>query len=392
MYGKKNSSFEAPNSYHGFEQGPIRPPSEAYSLLIRVTRNCPWNRCTFCPVYKGSRFSLRPTDHVKKDIDAVARHVKTLQAIAETYNGISHYNLRNIVANLDSTEINAFNAAYHWFTYGMESVFLQDSNSLIIKPDDLIQILTHIRMHFPWVKRITSYARSSTIAKIADKGLTAIGNAGLNRIHIGLESGSDEVLKIVKKGATKEIHIEAGLKVKKAGIELSEYIMPGLGGRELSKIHALESADALNKINPEFIRLRPLAILDMIPLYEDFAEGRFKKCTDHMIVEEMLLFIEKLNGITSVLKSDHILNLFANLEGTFPKDQEKMLKILHDFLKLNPKQQRLYQLGRRLGIFSQIGDLEKPYLSTQVEKYYQDFGITRRNIDKVTDEMMKRFI
>jgi radical SAM superfamily enzyme YgiQ (UPF0313 family) len=389
---KRNSSFETPNSYHGFEQGPIRPPSEAYSLLIRVTRNCPWNRCTFCPVYKGSRFSLRPTDHVKKDIDAVARYVKTLQAIAETYNGISHYNLRDIVANLDSTEINAFNAAYHWFTYGMKSVFLQDSNSLIIKPDDLIQILTHIRMHFPWVKRITSYARSSTIAKIADKGLTAIGNAGLNRIHIGLESGSDEVLKIVKKGATKDIHIEAGLKVKKAGIELSEYIMPGLGGRELSKIHALESADALNKINPEFIRLRPLAILDMIPLYGDFAEGRFKKCTDHMIVEEMLLFIEKLNGITSVLKSDHILNLFANLEGTFPKDQEKMLKILHDFLKLNPKQQRLYQLGRRLGIFSQIGDLEKPYLSTQVEKYYQDFGITRRNIDKVTDEMMKRFI
>ena len=389
---KKNSSFETPNSYHGFEQGSIRPPSEAYSLLIRVTRNCPWNRCTFCPVYKDSRFSLRPTDHVKKDIDAVARYVKTLQAIAETYNGISHYNLRDIVANLDYAEINVFNAAYHWFTYGMESVFLQDSNSLIIKPDDLIQILTHIRMHFPWVKRITSYARSSTIAKIADKDLTAIGNAGLNRIHIGLESGSDEVLKIVKKGVTKDIHIEAGLKVKKAGIELSEYIMPGLGGRELSKIHALESADALNKINPDFIRLRPLAIPDMIALYEDFAEGRFKKCTDYMIVEEMLLFIEKLNGITSVLKSDHILNLFANLEGTFPKDQEKMLKILHDFLKLNPKQQRLYQLGRRLGIFSQIGDLEKTYLLTQVEKYYQDFGITRKNIDKVTDEMMKKFI
>jgi len=389
---KKNTSFELSNSYHGFEQGPIRPPSEAYSLLIRVTRNCPWNRCTFCPIYKDSHFSLRSTDHVKRDIEVVAGYVKTLQAIAEAYNDISHYDLRDIASDLDSTEINAFNAAYHWFRYGMESVFLQDSNSLIIKPDDLIQILTHIRMHFPWVKRITSYARSSTIAKIADKDLKQIGNAGLNRIHIGLESGSDEVLKMVKKGATKKVHIEAGLKVKKAGIELSEYIMPGLGGKKLSKIHALESADVLNKINPEFIRLRPLAIPEMIPLYEDFAEGRFKKCTDHMIVEEMLLFIKKLTGITSVLKSDHILNLFANLEGTFPKDREKMLKILRNFLKLNPKKQRLYQLGRRLGIFSRLEDLEKPYLLAQVEQYYQNFGIMRKNIDKVTDEMMKRFI
>jgi len=308
-----NSSLKKDETYKGFEQGPIRPPSEANSLLIRVTRNCPWNHCTFCPVYKGTKFSKRPVEHVIRDIEEVSRHIKNLQEITKTDNGIPQIDIQNIVNNLDNSNKNAFFAGYYWFTVGMTSVFLQDSNSLIIKPEDLIRILKHIRKHFPVVKRITSYARSSTITKIEDIDLKAIGNAGLNRIHIGLESGSNEVLKMVRKGATKEIHIKAGIKVKKAGIELSEYIMPGLGGQKLSKIHALESADAINKINPEFIRLRPLALPIIIPLYEQYKGGHFKKCSDLMIVKELLLFIEKLEGITSVLKCDHILNLFSNL-------------------------------------------------------------------------------
>ena len=387
-----NSNIKKDEKYNGFEQGPIRPPSEANSLLIRVTRNCPWNHCTFCPVYKRTKFSKRPVEHVIKDIEAVAKHIKNFQEITKAGNSIYHSNLQNIINRLDNSEKNAFFAAYYWLTSGMKSVFLQDSNSLIIKPDDLIKILKHLRRKFPWVERITSYARSSTIIRIGEKYLESIGNAGLNRIHIGLESGSDEVLKMVKKGAKKETHIKAGIKVKKSEIELSEYIMPGLGGRRLSKIHALESADALNRINPEFIRLRPLAIPEIIPLYEQYTDGYFKKCSDLMIVEELLLFIEKLEDITSVLKSDHILNLFSNLEGKLPQDKEKMLKILHDFLNLKPMQQRLYQLGRRLGIFLQLDDLEDPYLASRVKKYYQDLGVTSRNIDNITDNFMKKFI
>ena len=387
-----NSNIKKDEKYNGFEQGPIRPPSEANSLLIRVTRNCPWNHCTFCPVYKRTKFSKRPVEHVIKDIEAVAKHIKNLQEITKTGNSIYHSNLQNIINRLDNSEKNAFFAAYYWLTSGMKSVFLQDSNSLIIKPDDLIKILKHLRRKFPWVERITSYARSSTIIKIGEKYLESIGNAGLNRIHIGLESGSDEVLKMVKKGAKKEIHIKAGIKVKKSEIELSEYIMPGLGGRRLSKIHALESADALNRINPEFIRLRPLAIPEIIPLYDDYKDGRFKKCSDPMIVNELLIFIEKLEGINSILKSDHILNLFSNLEGKFPQDKKKMIRILHDFQNLSSKQQRMYQLGRRLGIFSQLDDLEQPYLARRVKKYYQDLGVTSRNIENITDNLMKRFI
>ena len=126
-------------TYYGFEQGPIRPPSEAYSLLIRVTRNCPWNRCTFCPVYKGSRFSIRPVDHVKKDIDAVHRCVEMLRQMADESGRILRTELRKAAENNEQLDPQAFNAAMNWFSGGMSSVFIQDANSLIIKPDHLVK-------------------------------------------------------------------------------------------------------------------------------------------------------------------------------------------------------------------------------------------------------------
>ncbi len=379
-------------SYQGFEQGPIRPPSEAYSLLIRVTRNCPWNRCTFCPVYKGSRFSIRPVDHVKKDIDAVHRCVEIIRQTADESGRILRSEVRKGIEDYEKLDPQAFNAALNWFAGGMNSVFIQDADSLIIKPSNLVEILIHLKKHFPWVERATSYARSHTIVRIKDSDLKAIRDAGLNRIHIGLESGSDKVLKMVKKGVTKETHVKAGLKVKKAGMELSEYIMPGLGGREYSKIHALETADALNRINPEFIRLRTLAIPNSVELFDDWEAGGFEKCTDLMMAKEILLLIESLNGITSVLKSDHILNLFENVEGTLPRDKERMLEILRTFLAMEPERQCLYQVGRRLGFFSSLSDMESPHRLAKAEKTCQQLGITPDNVDDVIDELMKRFI
>jgi hypothetical protein len=379
-------------SYQGFEQGPIRPPSEAYSLLIRVTRNCPWNRCTFCPVYKGSRFSIRPVDHVKRDIDSVHRYIEMIKQMADESGRILRSEVRKGIEDYEKLDPQAFNAALNWFAGGMNSVFIQDANSLIIKPSNLVEILIHLKKHFPWVERVTSYARSHTIARIKGHDLKAIRDAGLNRIHIGLESGSDEVLKMVKKGMTKETHIKAGLKVKKAGMELSEYIMPGLGGKTYSKIHALETADALNQINPDFIRLRTLAIPNFVELYEDYETGRFEKCTDIMMVKENKLLIESLDRITSVVKSDHILNLFENLEGTLPQDKERMLEILRAFLAMEPERQSLYQVGRRLGFFSCLSDMESPHRLAKAEKTCQQLGITPDNVDEVIDELMKRFI
>jgi len=387
-----NIKHKTTEKYQGFEQGPIRPPSEAYSLLVRVTRNCPWNHCTFCPVYKDSRFSIRSKDHVIKDIDSVYRSVEIIQKTAQEEGKVPLAEIRKTVANGNNLDPRAFNAALNWVSGGMRSVFIQDANSLIIKPSDFVEILTHLKTRFPWIERITSYARSHTIARISDDNLKAIGDAGLNRIHIGLESGSDKVLKMTKKGVFKETHIKAGLKVKKAGMELSEYVMPGLGGKANSKEHALETADALNQINPDFIRLRTLAIPNRVALYDDYETGRFEKCTDLMMAEEVLLFIESLNGITSVLKSDHILNLFQNLEGKFPEDKDNMLDIVRRFLAMTPDRQCVYQVGRRFGFFSRLSDMENPRRLERAEKACRQFGITPENVDEVIDELMKRFI
>ena len=388
MRGKSETNA----TYCGFEQGPIRPPSEAYSLLIRVTRNCPWNRCTFCPVYKGSRFSMRPMEHVKQDIDTVHKYVARIRQMDTKSGGVSTAEIRQAAGKIESGEAQAFQAAVTWFSGGMRSIFIQDANSLVIKPTDLKEIMIHLRNCFPWVERITSYARSHTIARIKDEDLKALCEAGLNRIHIGLESGSDLVLKMAKKGVTKATHIKAGLKVKAAGMELSEYIMPGLGGKKYSDLHALETADALNRINPDFIRLRTLAIPNGIELYDDYRAGRFDKCTDVMMAKEIKLLIENLDRITSVLKSDHILNLFETVEGRLPQDKPRMLAVLDDFLAMEPQRQCVYQVGRRLGIFSGPADMQRPQRLAKAEKFCEQLGITPDNVDDVIDELMKRFI
>ncbi|MDM8536061.1 radical SAM protein [Desulfobacterales bacterium HSG17] len=385
-------SKKAPEVYKGFEQGPIRPPSEANSLLIRVSRNCPWNFCTFCPVYKGRKFSLRPKDHVIHDIDTVCKYVEMLKQRTDNKGRITQMVAQDVSNMVDPNEADAFHAVLSWFAGGLESVFIQDANSLIIKPADLIEILIHLRKCFPWVKRITSYARSHSLARISDENLASIKNAGLNRIHIGLESGSDEVLKMVRKGSDKAMQIKAGQKVKNAGMELSEYVMPGLGGQKLSDVHAIETADALNRINPDFIRLRTLAIPNRIPLYEDYQTGTFEKCTDLMMAKEIRLFIDKLEGITSTIKSDHILNLFQEIEGKFPQDKPSLLNILDSFLDMEPEKQCIYQVGRRLGIFHRMEDMNSPHRLKKAENVCKENNITPENVDKVVDEIMKRFI
>ena len=375
-----------------FEQGPIRPPSEANSLLLRVTRNCPWNRCAFCPVYKGQKFSIRSAEHVKRDIDAVHQNVQAIRALAETPGGLSQDALARLAGALDDAQQPAFDAALSWRLAGMRTVFLQDANSVAAKAADLVDILTHLHERFPNIERVTSYARSQTLAAKRETDLRAIAGAGLNRVHIGMESGSDAVLAKVDKGTTQAQHIEAGRKAKCAGMEVSEYVMPGLGGRALSQEHALETANALNQINPDFIRIRSLAIPTHVPLYEDYAAGRFQKCTDVEIASEIRLFIETLHDITSVVKSDHVLNLFGDLEGELPAGKLRMIAILDEFLALEPPSQTLYQVGRRLGLFNSLRDLQSPGPRATAEAACVRFGITPANVDSAIDKIMRTFI
>jgi radical SAM superfamily enzyme YgiQ (UPF0313 family) len=230
------------------------------------------------------------------------------------------------------------------------------------------------------------------VARIKDEKLEQMQEAGLNRIPIGLESGSDAVLEMVRKGVDKATQIKAGRKVKRAGMELSEYVMPGLGGRDLSRDHALETADALNQINPDFIRLRTLAIPGGIPLAEQHRSGRFVKLTDIEMVREIRLFMETLDGITSMIASDHILNLFEEVRGRMPAAKQEILAVLDRFLDLPPDEQCLFQVGRRLGLLHRLADMQRTKRRAKVEEFCGQHGIGPGNVDDVIDEMMKRFI
>ena len=380
------------DQYEGFEQGPIRPPSEAGSLLIRLTRNCPWNNCTFCRVYKNGKFSLRSVDNIIKDIDLLHTYIEGIRQGIAPGAGFDNDSINGIYNSFQEKDRVAFNAAVHWYAGGMKSVFLQDANSLIMKPEDLTSVLLHLKKCFPQVERITSYARSHTIARISDEDLRKIADAGLNRIHIGMETASDKVLAKVRKGVTKAVHIKAGLKAKKAGMELSEYVMPGLGGIELSAEHALETASALNSINPEFIRIRTLAVTKGTELAEQAARGEFERPTDIMMAKELRLFLEALDGIDSYIKSDHILNLFETIDGKLPQDKENLIGIIDRFFELSPQNQLMYQVGRRMGFFRGPEDMaNSPYLD-QVEQVCQNYGITPQNVDTVIQELMNRFV
>jgi len=378
--------------YDGFEQGPIRPPSEASSLLIRLTRNCPWNNCTFCRVYKKRKFSVRSVENIIKDIDFLYTYIQRIKQIIKPGGSADGEVINTLFNSFVQKNRVAFNAAMNWYESGMKSIFLQDANSLIMKPDDLVFVLEYIKKCFPDVDRITSYARSHTIARIRQDDLKRMAGAGLNRIHVGMESGSDRVLQKIRKGATKAIHIKAGLKVKEAGMQLSEYVMPGLGGIEFSIEHAMETASALNNINPDFIRIRTLAVTNGTALAEETRLGEFEKPTDIMMAKELRLFIESLDGIDSQIKSDHILNLFETLNGKMPEDKDKMISIIDRFFDLDPEKRMLYQVGRRMGFFRGPEDMEDSPQLEKVKYACKQYGVTPETIDSVIDELMKRFV
>lgn len=379
--------------YGGFEQGPIRPPSEAESLLVRVSRNCPWNMCTFCGLYKGTKFSLRPVDHILRDIDTVRFYVDKIQSAQRTGETLSPKKLYNLLPVDGPSDTQALHAARNFVASGMESIFIQDGNSFVIKPEDIIRILQHLKDSFPQVKRVTSYARSHTIARIKDKNLSCMAEAGLNRIHIGMESGSDLVLKRVKKGVDKATQIAAGQKVKRAGIELSEYFMPGLGGKALSEENGRETADALNQINPDFIRLRTLALPPTAPLAAHFAAGDFDKMGEVDTVKELLLFLESLEeGITSTVRSDHVLNLFTEVDGVLPGDKQQMMQPIREFLELAPTEQMLFCIGRRSHRMARFSDLKNPVQRNYTQQICRELGANGDNFDTIIDSILQRFI
>lgn len=266
-------------------EGPIyRPPSEADSLLIQATVGCPHNKCTFCMIYKkGPPFRLRSAEEICEDLDEA----------------------RNV--------------------YGprVKTLFFPSGNTIVMPTEDLAAICQYARKLFPHLERITVYGSSHYIAKKSLEELKKLREVGLSRIHVGLESGDDEVLRRVKKGTTAAEQIDAGRAVKEAGIELSEYLILGLGGRERTKEHALATAKVLNAIAPDFVRLRTLVPKINTLLLHQIQKGRFQVLSPHEVLEETKLLLEELECATS-LKSDHYTN-YINLEGRLPEDKERLL-------------------------------------------------------------------
>ena len=270
-----------------------RPPSEAGSLLIQATVGCPHNKCTFCGLYKKKQFRIRPLAEIKEDLDT-ARD-----------------------------------------TYGpyVQTLFFPDGNTIIMKTKDLAEIFSYARKQFPHLQRITIYGSARYILKKSPEDFRILKQAGLDRIHSGMESGDDEVLRLIQKGATAQQTIDAGRRVKEAGIELSEYLIIGIGGVPLSEQHALGSARVLNAIDPDFIRLRTFIPARRTPLGQEYLQGTFELPGPHQMLRETRLILENLKT-SGLFLSDHMSNL-VNLNGKLPEDKAALLKLLDYALTLD---------------------------------------------------------
>lgn len=379
-----------------FEQGPIRPPNEARSLLLRMTRNCPWNQCLFCPVYKKRTFSLRSVDDIKKDIQ-IAREIT--DSIVDLSQRLGYGGKINNHVFTEASGLPGY-GHYHrsiavWLYYDTGACFLQDADNLVMTTKDLVAVLTFLRKTFPEIKRVTTYSRSATICRKSLEAMTKIKKAGLDRVHIGLETAHDPLLKFMKKGVDFKRHVTAGRRVIDAGMELSEYVMPGLGGTKMWKEHALDTAKALNRINPHFIRLRSLRVPDRVPLYEKLEDNTFTMLSDDDVVKEIRLLIENLDGITSTITSDHMMNLLEEVSGTLPRDKEKMLNAIDSYLALPLTERMVFRVGRRGGAFRLTDDMvndpetyEK--IKALVQKVQKSDG--EGGVEAMITEMVDRYI
>jgi len=374
-----------------FELGPIRPPSEAYSLLIRATKNCPWNRCKFCHIYKGQRFELRPVEEIKQDILAAKAIQDGLKAIARKsgYGG----SLEAVAAAVLSNPPNEayFNIAM-WLSHGGTSAFLQDANTLIMKTPDLVEVIKFLKETLPSITQVTSYARSKTAAQKTLVELEELHEAGLSRLHVGLESGYDPLLKYMDKGVTAAEHIKGGRNVVASGISLCEYVLLGLGGKKMWREHAVETAKVLNQIDPEFIRVRTLTVKEGMPLYEEVQNGNFVRSSDEEIVEEEKLLIENLD-CHAYFVSDHITNLLQELEGKLPDDKDKMLAAISRFQSLSPEERHNFRVGRRVGIYNELNDMDNPHQHELAEKAIEKLSDDGQQVsDETIYFLMERFI
>ena len=301
-----------------YEYPVFRPPSEWKSLIIQATIGCPHNKCGFCDMYKTQKFRLRPLEEIKKDVE-LAKELET--KLVEK-------------AKLQRCDIRylAYANGIPWLMDGqVRRIFIADSNSLIMDTEELSELVKYIHKTFPGLERVTSYARAKTLVEKPMKDLKKIYASGLNRLHVGLETGDPDLLKMIRKGVTPEEQIEAGKKALKAGFDLTEYVLLGLGGQEYWQQHAIGTAKVLNKINPTWVRVRTLMLRPKTILYLKMKRGEFHESTPVEVIKETQLLISNLDCNTEFL-SDHNSN-YLPLNGHLPEDKSKLLEYINETLE-----------------------------------------------------------
>lgn len=274
-----------------YEGSIYRPPSEAHSLIVQATIGCSHNKCTFCSMYQEKRFRIRKTEDVLADLTETAR---------------IYPNVRRI--------------------------FLADGDALIIPAQKLLSILEHIKKNFPSCERVAVYGSPRSILLKSAEELKALHDAGLGIVYLGLESGSDEILAHIRKGETAGEIIEAGLRVKAAGIPLSVTAISGIGGKELWREHAIRTGGAFTAMKPDYIGLLTLMVEAGTPLAADVKSGAFKLLTPDEAALETLLMLEHMDCEGSVFRSNHASN-YVSLRGTLNADKDAMIRRLKDALE-----------------------------------------------------------
>ena len=374
-------------SLEPFEICHIRPPTENNSLTVRLTRNCGWNRCSFCPVYKGRAvFSRRTMDDVQRDIERISRIDDMLHQEGVIYassraeafkkaDDLIRQQMQVKNHSIDSPddwfspwfkeELDLRDSIFHvlsWRLGGGETCFLGDADSLILSADFFTTVMALIMKSFPSVKRFTVYGRTASASRKPLEELIAFREAGLHRIHFGLESGSDKILHFMNKGETSEKHIKGCRKVKEAGLSCSVYVMPGLGGVEWSEEHVSETARVINESSPDFVRLRTLEIFPETPLQSAVFDGSFCEASEEHVVSEIRQLIDAID-VDTVLYSDSASNLLK-LNGRLPHSKEAIYRLIDRYLDLTPRGRMEFSFMARLTSFhGQYGGLNQEILT-----------------------------
>jgi radical SAM superfamily enzyme YgiQ (UPF0313 family) len=327
------------------EAGPMGAIGEAESLMLRVSRNCPWNRCLFCPAYKDRKFSKRTVTELIKEIDAI-RRIEELIDKASSEIGVpgkvSREALLHVIkGNPDIFEnrdaMRSLNNVANWLFHGGKRVFLQDANALAMNPGDMVTVLKYLKASFSTIETITSYARSKTCSRRTSEELGELKNAGLSWCFVGIESGCDEILNYMKKGVSRAEHLEGGRKMVDAGIDIAAFIMPGLAGgnRTRSEHHIKETITLLNDIRPTEVRIRSIAILEASPLFELYGEGKYEPATEDQMIEEIRLLLEGFD-FDCTIETYQMTNVLFNIKGDLNEKRDELISRIEGFQSLPP--------------------------------------------------------